>query len=209
MSDSVLSAWRAQAPADYRGPRIALIHGLLAGEHMQKHLLRFLREAGYADTTLYSNHHSVRAIADDLAGAAGEGRAIALIGYSQGGFQVLKVAQLLSRRQLPVALVVSYAAGGAGRWYPAQWGFNPRRLPAGVRRYLNAFSGADFMGTDKPHARNFMPDNGEAELVENIFFPAALGIDHIAMARCYPAARLHPALKEQLLDRLLAELARL
>lgn len=208
MSDS-LSAWRAQAPAGYRGPRIALIHGLLAGEHMQRHLLRFLREAGYADTTLYSNHHSVRAIADDLATAAGEGRAIALIGYSQGGFQVLKVAQLLSQRKLPVALMVSYAAGGVGRWYPAQWGFNPRRLPTGVRRYLNAFSGIDFMGTDKPHARNLMPINGDAELVENIFFPDALGIDHVAMARCYPPERVHPALKERLLDRLLAELGRL
>ena len=27
---------------------------------------------------------------------------------------------------------VLHAAGGAGRWYPAQWGFNPRRLPAAI-----------------------------------------------------------------------------
>lgn len=204
-----LPAWRPQVPAGYRGPRIALIHGLLAGAHMQKHLLRFLREAGFADTTLYSNHHRVAAIADDLAAAAGEGRAIALIGYSQGGFQVLKVAAQLSRRQVPVDLMVSYAAGGVGRWYPPQWGFNPRRLPAGVKRYLNAFSGIDFMGTDQPHERNLMPDNGDAGLVENIFFADALGIDHVAMARCYPPERVHPDIRLRLLDRLLAELARL
>ncbi len=209
VASPTLLPWRPQVPAGYRGPRIALIHGLLAGAHMQKHLLHFLREAGYADVTLYSNHHSVQAITDDLAAALADGRAVALIGYSQGGFQAFKVAQRLSERRLPVALLVSYASGGVGRWYPPQWGFNPRLLPTGVRRCLNAFSGVDFMGTDKPHERNLVAQNGHAELVENIFFPDALGIDHIAMARCYPGERVHPAVRERLLDRLLAELAQL
>lgn len=204
----LLPSRRPEVPSGYRGPRIALIHGLLAGAHMQKHLLRFLREAGYADSTLYSHHRPARSIAAELATSA-DGRAIVLIGYSQGGFQVYKVAQELTRHGVPVALLVSYAAGGGGRWYPPQWGFDPRRLPKGVRRCLNAFSSADRMGTDQPYERNLVAQNGDAELVENLHFPVALGIDHIAIARCYPSERVHPAVREQLLDRLLAELARL
>lgn len=202
-------AWRPVLPEAYRGPRIALIHGFLAGAHMQRHLLRLLREAGHADSTLYSNHRSPVAIARELAPAAADGRAIVLIGYSQGGFQVIKVARALARLGVPVALLVSCAAGGVGRWHPAQWGFDPRPLPGNVRRCLNAFSGADRMGTDRPHARNLVHQNGHAELVENIFFADPLGVDHVALVRCYPPARVHPAVREHLLERLLSELARL
>ena len=68
--------WIAQAPADYQGPRIALVHGLFAGNHMERHLLTFLRKAGFADTTLYSNHLSPDAIARDMAAAVKAGRSI-------------------------------------------------------------------------------------------------------------------------------------
>lgn len=47
--------WHAAPPADYRGPRIALVHGLAAGRHMEQQPLKFLRESGFADTSLYSS----------------------------------------------------------------------------------------------------------------------------------------------------------
>ena len=125
-----MTNWTARPSADYRGPRIALVHGLLAGAHMERHLLTFLREAGFADTTLYSNHHSPAAIASDMASAARAGRAIALIGYSQGGFQVIKTARLLKRDGIGINLTVSVAAGGSGRLYPAQWGVNADAVAA-------------------------------------------------------------------------------
>jgi len=202
-------AWQAAAPAGYRGPRIALIHGFLAGAHMQRHLLRFLREAGYPDTTLYGNHRSPAAIARELAPAVAEGRDIVLVGYSQGGFQVMKVARELERAGVPVAFLLSFAAGGVGRWHPAQWGFDPRHLPGNVHRCVNVFSLVDHMGCDQPHERNLVRPNGRAELVENIALPETLAVDHVAMARCYPAGRVHPAVREHILARLLSELARL
>lgn len=208
MSSSNAPAWRPEVPAGYTGPRIALIHGFLAGSHMQRHLLRFLRDAGYADSTLYSNHRAPSAIARELAPAAAQGRAIVLVGYSQGGFQVMKVARALEQAGVPVALLVSLAAGGVGRWHPAQWRFDPRHLPANVQRCLNAFSLLDRMGSDRSRERNLVRHNGRAELVENICFPAGLGVDHVAIARCYPEARVHRAVREQLLDRVLSELCR-
>ena len=51
-------------PADHSGPRIALIHGLLAGAHMARHLWRWVREQGYTDSCLFSNHAKVHPIAD-------------------------------------------------------------------------------------------------------------------------------------------------
>ena len=50
------SNWRANPANNDHGPKLILIHGLMAGTHMQRHLLQFLRDAGYADTSLYSNH---------------------------------------------------------------------------------------------------------------------------------------------------------
>lgn len=201
-------AWQPSVPSGYQGPRIALIHGLMAGSHMQRHLLHFLREAGYVDSTLYSNHLSPARIARDLAEAARAGRPIALIGYSQGGFQVLKVARLLEKQGLHSDLVVSAAAGGAGRFYPPQWGFGVRRVPASVRRYLNYFAARDLLGTDLYRAGNFARA-GSGTHMENIAYPEAAGVDHFSIVRCYPAQKVLPEVRTLFLERLLNELAAL
>ena len=62
--------WRANVSPSVTGPRIALIHGLAVGKHMERNLLTFLRSAGYADTSLYSNHLPPQRIVDDLVQAA-------------------------------------------------------------------------------------------------------------------------------------------
>ena len=93
--------WHAALPADYRGPRIGLVHGLAAGRHMEQHLLTFLREAGFADTSLYSNYARPAVIARDMAEATKAGRPLALIGFSQGGFQIVKEARELLREGVP------------------------------------------------------------------------------------------------------------
>lgn len=201
-----MTNWTARPSADYRGPRIALVHGLLAGAHMERHLLTFLREAGFADTTLYSNHHSPAAIASDMASAARAGRAIALIGYSQGGFQVIKTARLLKRDGIGINLTVSVAAGGSGRLYPAQWGVNARRIPGNVQRHLNYFSAVDRMGTDPVHEHNLAHAEASHTYIENIVYPAAAGVTHIETVRCYPPERVLPAVRAQFLERLLQEL---
>jgi len=201
--------WRPNVPGDYRGPRIALIHGFMAGVHMQWHLLRFLREHGFADTTLYSNHLRPASIAKDLAPAAQAGRPIVLLGYSQGGIQVMKVAKLLKAQQVKCDLVISLAAGGIGRWHPAQWGFNGRRVPANVSRYLNYFAANDKLGTDRRKADNLAHATSDNTRLENIAYSEAAGVDHLSIARCYPAERVLPEVKALFLDRLLNELAEL
>lgn len=201
--------WHANLPATSTGPRIALIHGLLAGKHMERHLLSFLRAAGYADTSLYSNHLNPARIADDLADAALAGRPIVLIGYSQGGSQVLKVAKLLSKRGIETDLVVSLAAGGLGRFYFPQWGFNVRRIPAGIKRYLNYFSAKDMLGTDLLPFANLARAESKETLLENIGYSRSAGVDHFKIVTCYPAARVLPEVKALFLDRLLGELAEL
>ncbi len=201
--------WQASPPPDYAGPRIALVHGLLAGNHMARHLLTFLREAGYADTTLYSNHLSPALIARDLATATTAGRAIAMIGYSQGGFQIVKTARLLQRQNVPVHLSVSVAAGGGGRLYFPQWGVDVRRIPANVQRHLNYFSRTDRIGTDPLTALNFAhPEVGHTQ-VENISYPVAAAVGHLETVRCYPSERVHALVRELFLERLLRELAQL
>lgn len=198
--------WTARPATDYHGPRIALVHGLLAGAHMERHLLTFLRQAGFADTTLYSNHRSPAAIASDMAAAARAGRAIALIGYSQGGFQVVKAARLLQRDGIGVNLTVSVAAGGGGRLYPAQWGVNARRIPGNVQRHLNYFSVVDRLGSDPVHAHNLAQAEAPHTHIENIVYPAADGVTHIETVRCYPPERVLPAVRTLFLERLLQEL---
>lgn len=201
--------WQASPPPDYAGPRIALVHGLLAGNHMARHLLTFLREAGYADTTLYSNHLAPALIARDLAPATAAGRAIAMIGYSQGGFQIVKTARLLQRQNVPVHLSVSVAAGGGGRLYFPQWGANPRRIPGNVQRHLNYFSLIDHIGTDPVTAHNFAhPEAGHTQ-VENIAYPVAAAVGHLETVRCYPPERVHTRVRELFLERLLSELSQL
>lgn len=201
--------WKAQTPADYRGPRIALVHGLLAGSHMQRHLLSFLRAAGYADTSLYSNHENPRVIARELAEAAKAGRPIVLVGYSQGGFQVLKVASLLQAQHISCPLVVSLAAGGAGRFYPSQWGFELRRIPGNIARYLNYFAIGDTLGTDRRMASNMAHAEAPSTQLENIEYSRKSGVDHFEIVRCYPAERVKPEVRTRFLERLLRELAAL
>lgn len=201
------ASWIATPPADYRGPRIALVHGLAAGRHMERHLLQFLREAGFADTTLYSNYVRPARLADDLQAAAARGRRVALVGYSQGGFQAVKASHELRVRKVTLDLLVTVAAGGAGRFYFPQIGFNPRRIPANVTRCLNYFAEGDHLGTDViPHANLARAEHAATHL-ENIAFPRAARIDHLALVRCYPPARVAPLVREQFLERLLRELS--
>jgi pimeloyl-ACP methyl ester carboxylesterase len=200
--------WLSELPADYGGPRIALIHGFLAGKHMQRHLLRWVREQGYADTSLFSNHANIRSIADWLQEAALKGRPIALIGFSQGGFQVMKVAQELTQRELTVQLVVSIARGGAGWLLPAQWRFRHQLSDTHIEHVLNIYSHADRLGTNPVASGNALPDKPGA-LIENIALPRSLAIDHITLVRCYPHNRVHPVVMEKVLSPIASALARL
>lgn len=198
--------WRATPTMDYQGPKIALIHGLLAGSYMQRHLLQFLREAGYQDTSLYSNHQRPAAIARDLIQAGLAGRPIVLIGYSQGGSQVLKVANILKKNNMTCDLVCSLAAGGMGRLYPAQWGFNVRQIPDNIKKYLNYFAPADRLGTDRHYNKNLAAAANFITHVENIAYPADANVDHLSIVRCYPSERVLPQVQQLFLDRLLCEL---
>lgn len=197
--------WLASPPADHSGPRIALVHGLAAGRHMERHLLQFLREAGFADTSLFSNYARPDALAAHVAGSA-PGQARVLIGYSQGGFQCVKAARLLAQRQEPVDLLVTVAAGGAGRLYFPQIGFNPRRIPANVRCCLNYYALGDPLGTDPLEHLNHAVAEGVHTRLENIAYPREARIDHVALVRCHPPARVAPLVRERFLERLLAEL---
>lgn len=198
--------WIASPPADYRGPRIALVHGLAAGRHMEQHLLKFLREAGFADTTLFSHYERPAVLARHLAQDAAAGRSRVLVGYSQGGFQCVKAAQALAQQQVPVDLLVTVAAGGAGRLYFPQIGFNPRRIPANVARCLNFYAEGDPLGTDPLARLNMAQAESAATHVENIAYPREARIDHVTLVRCYPPARVAPLVRERFLERLLAEL---
>lgn len=205
MSEAAVPGWRSDARADSPGPRIVLIHGFLAGQHMERNLLRWVREAGFADASLFSNDSSPDEIADFLSAAAPFQRPLVLIGFSQGGFQVLKVARVLARRGHAVDLLVSLAAGGVGRLHPAQWGFRARRLPANIKRLLNIYSYADAMGTDPLPAGNALkPQHGIA--LQNIALAKAEAIDHLTLVRCFPAERVDPVVAARVLAPLLAEL---
>lgn len=203
------SNWRANPANNDHGPKIILIHGLMAGTHMQRHLLQFLRDAGYADTSLYSNHQRPASIARDLIQAGQAGRPIVLIGYSQGGSQVLKVAKVLQQHNLACELVVSLAAGGMGRIYPAQWGFNVRHIPANIKKYLNYFAALDRLGTDRQYHKNLAVASSINTHVENIAYPVTANVDHLSIVRCYPTERVVPEVQKLFLNRLLAELERL
>lgn len=192
-------------PNHAAGPRIVLIHGLLAGEHMERNLLRWVREAGFADASLFSNHCSPSVIADFLAAALPHGRRLVLIGFSQGGFQVLKVANVLSRRGLSVDLVVSFAAGGLGRLYPSQWGFRVRHLPDNIKHLLNIYSHADVMGTDPWPSGNTVSAK-QGMFVTNIALAKSDAVDHVALVRCFPRERVHPVVAERVLEPLLVAL---
>lgn len=197
--------WMSDAAAHTRAPRVVLIHGLLAGQHMARHLLSWLREAGFEDASLFSNNTSPRVVADFLQVAKAQGRQIALVGYSQGGFQVIKVAKVLASRGLNVDVLVSIAAGGLGRLHPAQWAFPVRRIPSNIHTLLNIFSHADRLGTDPTSRGNALPSS-VATQVENIALAKTEGVDHLALVRCYPVERQHPVVRERVLTPLLAAL---
>lgn len=200
------SLWQADLPDDHSAPRIALVHGLLAGPHMEKHLLTWLRQTGHADSTLYSNHLPPAVIAGDLMRAARKGRPIVLIGFSQGGFQVVKVARHLARHDVQVDLMISLAAGGVGRLYPPQIGFSVRRIPGNVKRYLNYFATGDVMGTDPVHQFNMARAESAATHLENIAYPRTAGVDHVGIVRCFPEDRVLPSVRQLFLERLQQEL---
>ena len=203
---SLFSPDRPSELGDYSGPRIALIHGFAAREHMQRHLLKFLRSDGFVDTSLYGHRDPIETICDDLCSAREAGRHIAVIGFSQGGFHALKVAHALDRRGVQTSVLVMIAAGGAGRLMPAQWSSNPRQLPERVDCTLNYFSTGDRLGSDSAHARNLLRPAFPAQHVENVCFPRADRVSHLGLTTCYPAERVHPAVSEQLLARLHKEL---
>lgn len=188
---------------EYSGPRIAAIHGLFARGLMEKHLARYLQACGYDDTTVYGHIHPARRIANDLAKAAKAGRPIAIIGFSQGGFQAVKAANELARQGIEVPLLVTIAAGGLGRLVPTRWGSNPRKLPANVKRCLNVYAEGDPLGSDRQSDRNRVWSNDEGQLIENVDFPASEAISHIELVRCYPENKVHPGVKARCLDRLL------
>jgi pimeloyl-ACP methyl ester carboxylesterase len=203
------ASWRSTPDPDYVGPKIALIHGLMAGEHMRRHLLQFVRDAGYQDATLYSNNTRPAKVAKELEEAAKAGRPIALIGYSQGGSQVVKVANCLNRKNIKVPFMVSVAAGGHGRVHPAQWGFDMRQIPENVERYLNFYSPIDNLGSDSKPERNLAVPLSSNTHLENISYSVDDAVDHIGIARCFPSERIQPVVRELFLDRLLLELEQL
>ena len=189
-------------------PCIAAIYGFASREHMQRHLLKFLRQSGYNNTTMYG-HLQVALIADDLQQAAAQGHAIVLIGFSQGGLEAVHVAKELERRGVSVDLLVTIAAGGKGRLLPHRKADDPRTIPSNVACCLNYFSASDFLGTDAKHDDNLAVATTDTQHVENIFFTKQQGISHLAISRAYPAAKIPECINEQLLQRLLKELAAL
>lgn len=188
-------------------PCIVLIHGLLAGDHMRRHLLRWLHHAGFTQARLFSHHARPASIARWIR-AQPDGPRV-LIGYSQGGFQVVKVARRLAQDGFHTDLLVTVAAGGLGRWYPPQWGMEHRQLPAQVKRALNFYALDDRLGTDATASKNLMRGKPGDTWVENHAYPAEAGIGHAGLVRCYPESRVHPSVDRLFLTRLKTELMRL
>lgn len=199
---------RPQRVEAARGPCIAAIYGFASREHMQRHLLAFVRAAGYSDTTLYG-HAQARLMADDLQQAASQGRPIVLIGFSQGGFEAMTVARELKQRGVRVDLMVLIAARGIGRLLPRRWGADMRHVPENVALCLNYFAEGDVMGSDRQPEANLVCALAETTRIENIAFTRDDNISHVGLSRCYPRDRLQPILTQRLHDRLLAELSAL
>ena len=133
-------------------------------------------------------------------------RVIVLIGFSQGGFEAVKVAKLLEADNIPIDLLVIIGSGGLGRTLPWQWGFNPRLIPANVALCLNYFSLGDRLGCDNHYSDNLALSTHWDQRVENHVYPNEMNISHAELAKCFPKEKIHPAVKTQLLDRLLEEL---
>lgn len=187
--------------------KIILIHGFMAREHMQRHLCHFLKAQGYADTAVYGHRHSVVELAREIRHAKREGQAVAMIGFSQGGFHAVRLARYLAKYHIQIDLLVMMAAGGLGRILPTQWGFNPRQIPQNVVKTLNYFAIGDHLGSDPIVQHNHIVATQPQQHIENIVFERELHISHIDLSRCYPEQRVHPELKQRLHDRVLTELA--
>ncbi len=197
---------KPQAAASQLGPRIATIHGFMARKLMRNHLVHFMNQHNYADTTIYDYLHPTEAIAESLTQAHKAGRATVLIGFSQGGFEAVKVAKLLEANNTPINLLVIIGCGGLGRALPWQWGFNPRLVPTNVALCLNYFSLGDRLGSDNHYTDNLALSTHWDQRVENHVYPSEMNISHAELAKCFPQEKIHPAVKSQLFDRLLQEL---
>lgn len=176
---------------------------------MRDQLLHYLRAAGVADATMYGHLHAASAIASELAAAHADGRAIAIVGYSLGGFQAVKVARELDRQNLPVCLLAIIGSGGPGRLVPSQWFADHRRIPANVDLCLNYASEADMLGSDREYGRNLAIAARPAQAVENQVFPRSAGIAHMDLVRCYPESRVNPLVRTQIIKRIQHELVAL
>ncbi|MCU4336084.1 lipase family protein [Acinetobacter dispersus] len=191
------------------GPCIATIYGFASREHMQRNLLRFLRQSGYENTTMYG-HLQAKMIADDLQYAASQGQSIVIIGFSQGGLEAVRVANELHQRGVCVDLLVTIAAGGRGGYFwPHRWEDDPRNIPANVLRCINYFSSADFLGTDSVYEDNLAKVTHENQYIENIYFPAKDRISHMSISKSYPTVKVHPQIQLKLLQRIINELVML
>lgn len=177
----------------------------MAREHMQRHWYTFLIQQGF-DVSLCGHLESADKISQQLKLAHLKGQKIVILGYSQGGFQAVKIAHALDKLHTPVQLLVTIAAGGKGRWLPTQWGFNPRVIPSNVVKALNYFSLSDLLGTDRIQKQNLIRATSTTQHVENIVFPLNDGVSHIAISRCFPEDRLNSVVKSQLIVRVQTEL---
>lgn len=200
-------SWHPAPNPDTKQPCILLIHGLMAGRHMQQHWLACLRDWGYQDVTLYSNHRSLRTLRQHARVAAQQGRPIVLMGYSQGGFQALKLARLLAHDHIDVAMLVMIASGGLGRLYPAQWRHEPRCVPHNVAYAAHFFAQGDLLGTDPIHHANHLYASGWATTVHNHSFAKSLQIDHFAISRAAPTRPIAQPVFEHVIKHLQQRLA--
>lgn len=190
--------------------KIVLFHGFMAREHMQRHWLHYLAELGYSNVGLYGHLPSAKKIAEQIIDLdQSKKQKLVLIGYSQGGFQAVKVAQVLESLQYPVELLVTIAAGGKGRLLPKQWGYNPRQIPDNVSKTLNFFSLSDRLGSDRCYRDNLIQASNHDQRIENIIFDGSAHIGHIELSRCYPKQRIHHLVKQHLISRIEKELFRL
>ncbi|WP_130803585.1 alpha/beta hydrolase [Acinetobacter ihumii] len=189
--------------------KIMLFHGLMAREHMQRHWLHYLAELGYPDVQLLGHLQSAEQIAKQICLNQTQNQKLVLLGYSQGGFQAVKVAQALEHVRHPVDLLLTIAAGGKGRLLPKQWRYNPRQIPENVRKSLNFFSLSDTLGSDRCYQDNFIQASHHDQLIENIIFDQSAQVGHIELSRCYPKQRIHHLVKQHLIFRIEHELLKL
>lgn len=198
---------RPKKSSGYSGPRVAVIYGFMARRLMQRHLLHYLRSKGLPDVTMYGHLHSVDSISDDLQASRSEGRNLVILGFSQGGFQAVKIARELERRGVDVSLLVSIAAGGLGRVFPGRWGFDPRSVPTNVDVCLNFFSQGDLLGYDRSHQMNEAVGSTSSQRVENHVFHVHEGVSHIDLVKCYPEEGIKPAVRTHVIERIMAEIS--